>query len=617
MNAVSEHLSDEVLREFKTGRLRDSLLEEQIAEHLGLCAQCEIRLQALGDVDDLIIRCLREPDRLQRYLDSGQLRPAEALASTKSWLSRSEDTGADEFVQPATSADPQKIGRFGVIRKLGRGGFADVYLCHDPRSNRKVAVKVSRRDRAQTAAAQEALLDDARKAAGLDHPSIVPVYDWQKMNDGRWIIVMKYIEGQSLATAIEKQQFSPRQAARMIAKVADALHYAHTNGFVHRDVKPANILLDKKDEPYLTDFGLALHEDEQHLHARERAGTEPYMSPEQTLGKSHHLDARADIWSLGVVLYELLTGKRPFGGRTQAQLFEEIREREHPSLKQHNPSSPARLEAACDRCLEKEVGKRYGTAKQLASELRQFILLRNCRDLAMATGAVVLIASAFFVSAFLLFPPVQTSGTSQGAVAKSPWTPFLDRAPTVLVRNISNRRNTWRPVPDRQRFEVRSGADVSVAKFGELRGGELKIRVQLRINGWVGFSGLIFGVQHVPGARRDTKLQCYAVRVGRSFETGPLQVSVEEFELVSDSGIDYRVQSKRGIASTEIPEIPNDSVTLEVHGSAGQVAQVYVDGQLLPLEPAPGLLGTDGGYGVTSVGEYCVFECGEVLTAME
>jgi serine/threonine protein kinase len=406
---------------------------------------------------------------------------------------------------------------------------------------------------------------------------------------------MKYIEGQTLAKL--NRPMSQRQIAKLIATIADALHYAHTKDFVHRDVKPANILLDKRGVPHLADFGLALHEDEQHVHVNECAGTRQYMSPEQTRGKSNQLDHRSDIWNVGVILYELLSRKRPFSG-SEAQLFEDIRHRPHRPLRSRNPSISKKLESICDRCLQKKPEERYATAADLARDLRRAVR-SPWRMVAVAFAAAAVFAMVTALVAERFIPQ---------------WRPFLDRQPIALVRKSSIPLNTWRWVPGAQRFEVRSAADESIAVFGKLSGNDYRIRTQLRINGWVGFSGIVFAMQPVPGALQDTRLRCYAVCVGRSDLDSPLQISFEQWELASTSGIAYRVLSKNKLARAEIPDVPSGPIVLEVRVSADRAVEALVDSRAVTFDSEEMLKWRDGGYGVTSVGEYCVFELGEVLS---
>ena len=272
----------------------------------------------------------------------------------------------------STAPLPSHLGRYVVRGRLGRGGFADVLLAHDEQLDRQIALKLPRRDRFQNDEQLRAFIEEARTAARLQHPGIVTVFDVG--NEGETpFIVLEYIRGRSLSHLLEHESLTSLAVAQLVAEIAEALAHAHEQGFVHRDVKPQNILLDTDDRPHIADFGLAVRHREQVSVSENVVGTTHYMSPEQVRGENHRIDGRTDVWALGVVFYRLLTGRLPFTGSTVQEVFQQILYTEPISPQQIDPSIPGELDRICLRCLCQQMSSRYRTANELVNEITDWI----------------------------------------------------------------------------------------------------------------------------------------------------------------------------------------------------------------------------------------------------
>ena len=302
----------------------------------------------------------------------------ERLAEGESCLSDSspEDTTHDEW--------PRTIGRFEVVRPLGQGGHGVVFLAHDPRLQRHVALKVPRPETVLTGELKRRFLREAEAAASLSHAGIVPVFETGQ--DGAvCYIAAGLCAGPTLKEWLTEHggAMPAREAARLVAQLAAAVQHAHDRGVLHRDLKPANILLEPPASsghgpaPRITDFGLAKLLDGSADETRSGAivGTPAYMAPEQADARAGEIGPPTDIYALGVILYELLTGVSPFARETPFLTMRAVREEEPVRLRRHNRSIPRDLEAVCLQCLEKRPAARYASATALADELDR--VLRN------------------------------------------------------------------------------------------------------------------------------------------------------------------------------------------------------------------------------------------------
>jgi serine/threonine protein kinase len=322
-----------------------------------------------------ILRCLEEIDQLAPGAGPPDAAPAEAIHSDPTVAGRAAG-GATPASQcaPSTREALNDFGDYQLLDEIGRGGMGVVYKARQKSLDRIVAVKMILASHLASAAEVERFQAEARAAARLTHPNIVGIHEIGERH-GQHYFVMEHIEGQSLAEVTAQKQFDPERAAECVAKVARAAQHLHVQGIVHRDIKPSNILLDAAGEPHLTDFGLAkmLLGDSQMTNAGAIVGTPSFMSPEQASGQASLVGPHSDVYSLGALLYDLLTGQPPFREATPLDTLVQVLESEPRLPRQLNPRVPRDLELICMRCLEKVPEQRYESAADLADDLERFL----------------------------------------------------------------------------------------------------------------------------------------------------------------------------------------------------------------------------------------------------
>src|SRR6202044_3053834 len=268
---------------------------------------------------------------------------------------------------------PVYNGRYELQSQVARGGTAQVYLARDIILGRPVALKVLFPELSTDSAFVERFRREAQAAASISHPNIVPVYDWGESDD-TYFIVMEYVDGKPLSSIIHTQApVNPGSAAQVAADIAKALTYAHRHGVVHRDVKPGNVLITADGQVKVTDFGIARaigNIDEQITQTGLVMGTATYFSPEQAQGLD--VDGRSDIYALGVVLYEMLTGRPPFSGETPVSIAYQHVKETPPTPRSFNPAISASLEAVVLQAMAKLPAERYTTAEDLRADLDRY-----------------------------------------------------------------------------------------------------------------------------------------------------------------------------------------------------------------------------------------------------
>lgn len=363
--------------------------------------------------------------------------------------------------EPATEmpAPPTTIGRFQVREEIGRGSNGVVYSAHDPVLGREVAIKAVplTADPQYREQVEAGFLNEARAAGRLSHPHIVTIFDAGRSGDLAYI-AMERLHGRDLHEVLCAGNPLPlRQVASLIARVADAVHYAHKRGLIHRDIKPSNIFLLRDGKPKVLDFGVAmpLAGDPGGTQRRQLIGTPNYMSPEQALGR--HIDGRSDIFSLGAILYELIAGRRAFDGSSIDETLAQVISDEPAPIEKLRSDVPAPLLAAVRRALAKDVDARYQSAGELRNDLAAFsggagtfagVADRRSRRpasparLLVAGGSAVALLAALAVGIALLRPPppaapAQPPPAAAGAEPKA--APAQSRATTAATANEAAR----------------------------------------------------------------------------------------------------------------------------------------------------------------------------------
>ena len=312
-------------------------------------------------------RRVSAPDEAVAGVDSSAVAAYSAEAAAKAGSAKADDPGR-------ASPMLMDFGDYELLEEIGRGGQGVVFRARQKSLNRTVALKVIGLGQWASKAHLKRFRLEAEAAARLEHPGIVPIHEVGE-RDGSCYFSMKFVEGGQLDEVVKREPMPIRRAVELIAKVARTVHYAHEHGILHRDIKPGNILLDAKGEPHLTDFGLArLVESESTVtRTMEVLGTPSYMAPEQAVGNNAAVSSVTDVYGLGAVLYQLLTGQPPFAGGTTYETIKLLLDTEPRQPRLLNPKIDRDLSTICLKCLEKDPKRRYSSALALAEDLERWL----------------------------------------------------------------------------------------------------------------------------------------------------------------------------------------------------------------------------------------------------
>ncbi len=365
----------------------------------GLCPKCLVRVSlemASGEA---------EPEHPSAHSAAGHPLPSDGR----------EAGGEGAAIEnPKSQIENPKLrscGDYELLEEIARGGMGVVFRARQVSLNRIVAVKMILAGRLAGEAEVQRFRAEAESAAQLRHPNIVAIHEVGVL-EGQHYFSMDFVQGQNLTEFVRNRPLPSRQAATFLKTIAEAIHYAHQCGILHRDLKPSNILMDQSDQPHVSDFGLArqMKGDSDLTLSGQVLGSPNFMPPEQAAGKRGQVSPRSDIYSLGAILYYLLTARAPFVAETMTETLQQVVNEQPPAPRLLNPSALRDLETICLKCLEKEPGKRYATAQELADELGRCLRDEPIRARPMGPGGKAwrwcrrkpALTSAIFVALVLL-----------------------------------------------------------------------------------------------------------------------------------------------------------------------------------------------------------------------
>jgi serine/threonine protein kinase len=604
-------------------------VEEYLAEYPELASDADALLDLIhsemlhrletGDrpsLEEYLQRFPQHADAMRRSLELLQ------MAHTQMWSDsvHPHSTASSPTANPAMAPTkpPPVLPGFELYEKLGEGGMGVVYRARDLRLDQPRAIKVIRgRGSFAGEEAHDRFQREAKAVARLDHPGVVRIYTLGEYDDLLYIC-MEYLDGGSLQKHLRQGPLAIRVAADLVCQLTLAVQHAHDNRVLHRDLKPANVLLQKKAEarpreaadgpasdasfhqlpaelvPKIADFGLAklLDTDDELTQTGVVMGTAPYMAPEQAEGRASDVGPRTDVYALGAILYECLTGRPPFKGINRSETLERVRTRPPTSLRRLRSEVPAELEAICLKCLEKQPGRRYGTAGELAADLQAWLagktprvqpvrgLRRRLLALAAAIGLIAL------GSGGLLLLAANQNEADPAPVVNTPlqpnvWHPLLTREPRVLHWPSQSKNSHWQFRPDTRELML-SCEGVGLLALGQTTAPRYEIVMTMQQSPWAGNIGLFFGLEEcmVHGEPGQRYQYLELVRLDHRDAGSSFRLDWRSRTLIGPPERRRVLGSQLRRASVEFRLTPREH-RLEMKVGPGGLAKVSWDGQPL------------------------------------